>query len=98
MADKELMNIEVAYALQARQRIVAMRVPTGTPVRQALADSGIVTEFPEIDIRRCPIGVFGQVIADDYVMRDGDRIEIYRPLERDPREARRELAARGLTM
>ena len=43
-------------------------------------------------------GVFGREITDDYVIRAGDRLEIYRPLERDPRDARRELAARGLTM
>jgi putative ubiquitin-RnfH superfamily antitoxin RatB of RatAB toxin-antitoxin module len=49
-------------------------------------------------VARCPLGVFGRVVADDYGVQAGDRVEIYRPLEREPREARRELAARGLTM
>jgi putative ubiquitin-RnfH superfamily antitoxin RatB of RatAB toxin-antitoxin module len=92
------MAIEVAYARPERQRIVSLQVPVGSSVRQALLQSGLGDEFAEIDIQHCPVGVFGREITDDYVIRAGDRIEIYRPLEREPREARRALAARGLTM
>lgn len=98
MPEQELIEIEVAYARPERQRIVTLELRAGSSVRKALAESGLAAEFPEIEVERCPIGVFGREIADDYVIRAGDRIEIYRPLERDPREARRELAARGLTM
>ena len=98
MPDQELIEIEVAYARRERQQIVTLNVPAGLSVRQALFQSGLGDEFPEIDISHCPVGVFGREITDDYVIRAGDRLEIYRPLERDPRDARRELAARGLTM
>lgn len=98
MPDQELMAIEVAYARPERQRIVSLQVSVGSSVRQALLQSGLGDEFAEIDIQHCPVGVFGREITDDYVIRAGDRIEIYRPLEREPREARRALAARGLTM
>lgn len=98
MPYKETMDIEVAYALPERQCIVSLQVPPGSSVREVLELSGLQAEFPELDLRRCPVGVYGREIADDYVIRAGDRIEIYRPLKRDPREARRELAARGLTM
>jgi putative ubiquitin-RnfH superfamily antitoxin RatB of RatAB toxin-antitoxin module len=98
MANKNTIDIEVAYARAEKQRIVSMQVAVGSAVRDVLDSSGLATEFPELDIKNCPVGVFGHEISDDYVIRDGDRIEIYRPLKRDPREARRELAARGLTM
>ena len=98
MPDQKIIEIEVAYALPERQRIVTLQMPVGSPVRQALEQSGLAVEFPEIDIQHCPVGVFGREITDGYVIRAGDRIEIYRPLERDPRAGRRELAARGLTL
>jgi putative ubiquitin-RnfH superfamily antitoxin RatB of RatAB toxin-antitoxin module len=98
MADVADIQIEVAYATQDSQRIVALRVPPDTLVREALRLSGIAAEFPEIDIVKCPVGIFGRQVNDEYRVAAGDRVEIYRPLERDPREARRELAARGLTM
>lgn len=98
MPDQQIMEIEIAYARPEQQRIVRLQVPVGSSVRQVLLQSGLGDEFAEIDIQHCPIGVFGREITDDYVIRAGDRIEIYRPLEREPRDARRELAARGLTM
>ena len=54
--------------------------------------------FPEIDLAGCELGVFGKVVADDYELMEGDRIEIYRPLMADPKEVRRERAAKGLKM
>ncbi len=54
--------------------------------------SGLVEEFPEIDLERAPLGVFGRSCADDTVLRAGDRVEIYRPLQIDPKEARRRRA------
>ncbi len=87
-------EIEVAYARPDVQRIIALRVPPGTTARAALRLSGLVEIFPEIDADRCALGIFGQVIPDsDTVLEDGDRVEVYRPLARDPKEARRERAA-----
>ena len=87
-------DIEVAYARPDVQRIVALRVPPGTTARAALRLSGLIEMFPEIDAERCTLGVFGQVLADDdAVLENGDRVEVYRQLVRDPKEARRERAA-----
>ncbi len=98
MVDEPGLDIEVACALPERQRIIHLRVPAGTSARQAALISGIQQDFPELDIASSTLGVFGIVVADDRVLRDGDRVEIYRPLAKDPREARRILAARGETM
>ena len=91
-------EIEVAYALPERQIILVMNVPKGTRARDAVRRAGLEHEFPEIDLSGSRIGVFGRSVEDDHVLRAGDRVEIYRPLQMDPREARRRLAARGETM
>jgi putative ubiquitin-RnfH superfamily antitoxin RatB of RatAB toxin-antitoxin module len=96
MAD--VLSIEIAYALPAEQQLVACDVPMGTTARQALAICGIQASFPALDIEHCPLGVFGREVADDYQLQAGDRLEIYRPLINDPREARRTLAAEGKSM
>lgn len=94
MDDKTL--IEVAYATPDKQIILERRVDAGTTARDAVRGSGIKAHFPEIDLDSCDIGVFGKVIAADYELQDGDRIEIYRPLIADPKEVRRQRAAQGL--
>jgi len=87
-------EIEVAYARPDVQRIIALRVPPGTTARAALRLSGLVEIFPEIDADRCALGIFGQLIPDkDTELKNGDRVEVYRQLARDPKEARRERAA-----
>ena len=89
-------DIEVAYARPEVQRIIALRVPPGTTAREALRLSGLIEVFPEIDADRCELGIFGQVIPeDDAVLENGDRVEVYRHLARDPKEARRQRAAIG---
>ena len=97
MADNKTL-IEVAYATPAKQLILECRVDPGTSARDAVVISGISQHFPEIDLENCELGVFGKVIPADYELQDGDRIEIYRPLIADPKEIRRQRAARGLTM
>ena len=89
-------QIEVAYATPAKQKIVECRVEPGTSPRDAVRLSGIDRHFPEIDLDNSDLGVFGKTVADDYELQDGDRIEIYRPLIADPKEIRRQRAARGL--
>jgi putative ubiquitin-RnfH superfamily antitoxin RatB of RatAB toxin-antitoxin module len=58
----------------------------------------LAQQFPDLDVLNCPIGVFGKEVAPDYAVQAGDRVEIYRDLLHDPREARRLLASRGNTM
>ncbi|MBT8441918.1 MAG: RnfH family protein [Gammaproteobacteria bacterium] len=85
--------VEVAYARPDIQRLIELIVPAQTSVREALELSGIGDGFDEIDTATCAVGVFGRAVDDDYVLRPGDRIEIYRPLHIDPRAARRARAA-----
>ncbi|MDH3761339.1 MAG: RnfH family protein [Gammaproteobacteria bacterium] len=96
MDDKTL--IEVAYATPAKQIILECWIDSDLSVRDAVRQSGIDQHFPEIDLESCDLGVFGKVIATDYELQDGDRIEIYRPLIADPKEVRRQRAAQGLKM
>lgn len=88
--------IEVAYATPDKQKIVECQIANGTTPREAIKQSGIIQYFPEIDLENCDLGVFGKAITADYALKDGDRIEIYRPLIADPKEVRRQRAAKGL--
>ena len=87
-------SIEVSYAVPGAQRVLALWVPRGCPARLAAELSCMAALFPEIDVANCPLGVFGARVDDGYEMAEGDRLEIYRPLENDPMETRR-LAAQG---
>ncbi len=88
--------VEVAYATPEKQIILECEVDTATPVRDVVRNSGIDAHFPEIDLDNCDLGVFGKAIAPGYELVAGDRIEIYRPLIADPKEIRRQRAAKGL--
>lgn len=90
------LHIEVAYAVPEKQMILECRIEAGTSPRDAARLSGIEQLFPGLDLEKCDLGVFGKVIAEDYELQEGDRIEIYRPLIADPKEIRRQRAARGL--
>ncbi len=98
MASETAIRVEVVYALPERQKLLALEVPKGSTAREAVERSGLRAEFPEIDPDRNALGVFGRRCPPDQTLRDGDRVEIYRPLKADPKEVRRELAARGRTM
>lgn len=89
-------GIEVAYAAADKQIILECEVDAGIAPRDAVRASGIVEHFPEIDVEHCDLGVFGKTIDDSYRLGPGDRIEIYRPLIADPKEVRRQRAAKGL--
>jgi len=97
-ARPETIEVEIAYARPDRQWLLVRMLPVGSTARQAALGSGLDRECPELDLAQCPLGIFGQAVDDQRVLRAGERLEIYRPLRRDPREVRRELAARGLTM
>lgn len=85
--------VEVCYARPDEQRVIRIRLEPGTTLRQAIERSGILREFPEIDLPRCGVGVFGRPRALEDAVSAGDRIEIYRPLLADPKEIRRRRAA-----
>ena len=95
---ESMILVEVAYGRRDDQRIVSLSVPSDTTAHDALIGSGLVETFEEIDPATCTLGVFGHVVAAGHVLQSGDRVEVYRPLAMDPREARRQLAAEGLTM
>lgn len=88
----------MVYALAERQALVAITVPSGATVGEAVELSGIAKQFPEQDLSACTRGIWGRLAASDQLLQDGDRIELYRPLDIDPREARRQLAAEGKSM
>ncbi|MFD0912885.1 RnfH family protein [Methylophilus luteus] len=89
----EMMTVEVAYALPQKQWLIAITVASGTTALQAVQQSGLLMQFPEIAIEKCKIGVFGKVVQRDQVLQAMDRVEIYRPLIADPKQARRLRAA-----
>lgn len=94
----EMMTVEVVYALQQQQTLLKCQVPVGTTVAQAIQASGILAKHPEIDIAASKLGVFGKLSKADTVLRDKDRVEIYRPLIADPKEVRRKRAEEGKVM
>jgi hypothetical protein len=85
-------EVEVAYATPARQLLLRLSVPAGSTLGDAIDRSGIRDEWPEIEVDPARVGVFGRKKPLDTVLREGDRVEIYRPLIADPIEARRRRA------
>ncbi|MBP3935753.1 MAG: RnfH family protein, partial [Pseudomonas sp.] len=79
------------------QCLLSMTVAQGTTVRAAVVASGMGREFPEVDLANCPVGIFGKQVPDpdSRVLQAGDRIEMYRPLLADPKEIRRQRAAKA---
>ncbi|MFV8833688.1 RnfH family protein [Aquisalimonas sp.] len=84
--------VQVAYARPERQCVLDLSVPAGTTAREAVQVSGISEVFGEIDARTSPIGIYGRAVEDEHPLRAGDRVEVYRPLVIDPKEARRQRA------
>ena len=98
MEPQETIEVEVAYARPERQLILTVEVPVGTTAIEAARLSGIEEQFPDIELGKNRMGVFGKLCKPDRVLIAGDRVEVYRPLLADPRAARRELAAAGKSM
>ncbi|MBO1520632.1 RnfH family protein [Oceanisphaera pacifica] len=88
----KLIHIEVVYALPTQQTVLSLTVPEAGQVQEAIEQSGILQQFPEIDLNTNMVGIFGKQVKLDQVLREGDRIEIYRPLLADPKEIRRKRA------
>lgn len=91
-------EVEVVFGTPERQRLVCLTLQTGATVADAIEKSGFASDFTDHDLSSLSVGVWGQLVARDAVLSAGDRVEIYRPLQMDPREARRGLAAMGQTM
>jgi hypothetical protein len=92
-------NVEVCYALKDRQEIVHLKMPEGCTVQRAIDASGLLQKHPEIDLAKLnKLGVFAKLVKADTVLRDKDRVEIYRPLIADPKEVRRKRAEEGKVM
>lgn len=85
-------RVEVAYVEPPREFLRAFELDAGATVAQAIAASGVADVFPALDTTQCKVGVFGRPATHDRVLRDGDRVEIYRPLIVNPKEARRRRA------
>ena len=95
MAENDSIHVEVAYAIPERQLIIDFDAERGISVEDAVKQSGILEEFPEIDLATAKMGIFGKIAKRDAALNDGDRVEIYRPLIADPKEARKKRAAEG---
>ena len=87
------MKIGIAYALPQRQAWLNVEVPDGSTIQDAIGRSGILKQFPEIDLEQQKVGVFGKVSKLDAVLNDGDRVEIYRPITCDPKTVPRKAKA-----
>ena len=99
MPDGDLITVEVAYARPDKQKIIELLVEPGTTAFQAAERSGIVKVFSEINLEEVKMGLFGQALGTkglkppkEHELQPGDRVEIYRPLIADPKEARRKRA------
>ena len=90
--------IEVVFGRPDSQSLVALSLEKGATVAVAIERSGLAEEYPDESIADLSAGIWGRIVDRDCVLKDGDRVEIYRPLQLDPRESRRRLAQLGLTM
>lgn len=97
-ADADLIQVEVAYARPERQVILPVMLEEGATIEQAIERSGVLSEFPEIDLSQNKVGIFGKLSKKTAELKAGDRVEIYRPLLADPKEVRRRREAEGKRM
>jgi putative ubiquitin-RnfH superfamily antitoxin RatB of RatAB toxin-antitoxin module len=88
------LQVWVGYATPRDEFLQPMRVAPGATIGQAIEGSGVLARFPEINLVTQPVGIYGKKKALDTVLRECDRIEIYRPLVADPKDSRRKRAAK----
>ena len=94
----ETIHIEVVYALADRQDVIPLTLPAGTTLKQAVEASGLTAKHQDIDLAKGKFGIYSKLAKPDAVLRDRDRVEIYRPLIADPKEVRKQRAAEGKVM
>lgn len=97
MSDNKI-KIELVYALPHEQTLLKLDVPQASTITDAVKLSGLLEKYPEIDLAKSKFGLFGKLSKADTVLREKDRIEIYRPLIADPKEVRRKRAEEGKVM
>ncbi len=97
MSEKKI-KIEVVYALPHEQALLKLDVPSTSTIVDAIKLSGLLEKYPEIDLAKSKFGLYGKLSKADTVLREKDRIEIYRPLIADPKEVRRKRAEEGKVM
>jgi len=88
-----MIRVEVAYALPGNQFLVELEVDDTTSASEAIRQSGLFKLYPDLEHQDLEIGIFSRPVAADTTLKDGDRVELYRPLTIDPKEARRLRAA-----
>jgi uncharacterized protein len=88
-------QVQVCYAGRGRQLLCELSIPAGASLQQAIMCSGILRSAPEIDLTLSRVGIYGKLKSLDTVLRDRDRVEIYRPLIADPKESRRKRAEKN---
>ncbi|MCW9014328.1 MAG: RnfH family protein [Gammaproteobacteria bacterium] len=98
VSESESIDVEVAYARADQQVIINVDMPVGATAEQAIQESGILEQFPEIDLDKNKLGIFGKLSKKTVELNPGDRVEIYRPLIADPKEVRRKREAEGKRM
>jgi len=84
-----LINVEVVFGTLESQQLVSVSMPSGSTVADALEMSKIGAAFPDENIAGLPTGIWGRPVDRDQTLADGDRVEVYRELEIDPKESRR---------
>ncbi len=92
MEQNETITVELIYIEPGSQNSLTLELPTGSDINQAINRSGLLRRFPEIDLAVNKVGIFSKIQELDTVLQQGDRIEIYRPLQADPKEARQQRA------
>lgn len=98
MTEENTIPVEVAYALPHEQVVITLDLPPDATVRQAIEESRIQEQFPDIDLEKNKVGIFGKLAKLDDGLHAGDRVEIYRPLIADPKEIRKQRAKEGKVM
>jgi putative ubiquitin-RnfH superfamily antitoxin RatB of RatAB toxin-antitoxin module len=93
-SDTEQLQVYLVYATPQDEFVHPMRVAPGTTIGQAIEGSGVLARFPEINLVTQPVGIYSKKKTLDTVLRERDRIEIYRPLVADPKDSRRKRAAK----
>ena len=92
MVEEKVITVEIIYIKPGSQNSLTLKIPQGSNINQAISRSGVLKHFPEIDLTVNKVGVFSKIQSLDTLLCEGDRIEIYRPLVADPKEARRRRA------
>jgi putative ubiquitin-RnfH superfamily antitoxin RatB of RatAB toxin-antitoxin module len=90
----EPIQVYVCYGIEKREFIRTMQVEPGTTIGQAIEQSGVLEAFPDINLATAPVGIYAKKKTLDTVLRERDRVEIYRPLVADPKDSRRRRAAK----